>query len=71
MSAVDVATPGFRLSSLWTDKRSRGVLIQIIALIALYRPGPMQFIPQFIEGKKDPSTVQIPHPLLKELVEET
>ena len=44
---------------------------EIIALIALYRPGPMQFIPQFIEGKKDPSTVQIPHPLLKELVQET
>ncbi len=44
---------------------------EIIALIALYRPGPMQFIPQFVEGKKDPSTVQIPHPLLKELVEET
>ncbi|MGB0408863.1 MAG: DNA polymerase III subunit alpha [Opitutales bacterium] len=44
---------------------------EIIALIALYRPGPMQFIPQFIEGKKDPSTVQIPHPLLQELVEET
>ncbi len=44
---------------------------EIIALIALYRPGPMQFIPQFIEGKKDPSTVQIPHPLIKKLVEET
>ena len=42
---------------------------EIIALIALYRPGPMQFIPQFIEGKKDPSTVVVPHPLLKELVE--
>lgn len=44
---------------------------EIIALIALYRPGPMQFIPQFIEGKKDPSTIEIPHPLLKELVSET
>lgn len=44
---------------------------EIIALIALYRPGPMQFIPQFIEGKKDPATVVVPHPLLKELVEET
>ena len=44
---------------------------EIIALIALYRPGPMQFIPQFIEGKKDPSKVQVPHPLLKDLVEET
>lgn len=44
---------------------------EIIALIALYRPGPMQFIPQFIEGKRDPSKVQIPHPLLDELVRET
>lgn len=44
---------------------------EIIALIALYRPGPMQFIPQFIEGKKDPTKVVVPHPLLKELVEET
>ena len=44
---------------------------EIIALIALYRPGPMQFIPQFIEGKKDPRTIKIPHPLLKELVSET
>jgi DNA polymerase-3 subunit alpha len=44
---------------------------EIIALIALYRPGPMQFIPQFIEGKKDPSKIQVPHPLLKTLVSET
>ena len=44
---------------------------EIIALIALYRPGPMQFIPQFVEGKKDPATVKVPHPLLEELVGET
>ena len=44
---------------------------EIIALVALYRPGPMQFIPQFIRGKKDASTIEIPHPLLKELVGET
>ena len=44
---------------------------EIIALIALYRPGPMQFIPQFIEGKKDPSTIKVPHPLLQDLVGET
>lgn len=44
---------------------------EIIALIALYRPGPMKFIPQFIEGKKDPSKVVIPHPLLEDLVKET
>ncbi len=44
---------------------------EIIALIALYRPGPMQFIPQFVEGKRNPESVQIPHPLLKDLVSET
>lgn len=30
------------------------VFEEIIALIALYRPGPMQFIDQFIEAKKTP-----------------
>ena len=44
---------------------------EIIALIALYRPGPMQFIPEFIQGKKDPKTIKVPHPLLKDLVSET
>lgn len=44
---------------------------EIIALIALYRPGPMEFIPQFIEGKRDPSTINVPHPLIKDLVMET
>ena len=44
---------------------------EIIALIALYRPGPMQFIDQFIEGKKDNAKIQVPHPLLKDLVWET
>lgn len=47
------------------------VFEEIIALIALYRPGPMQFIDQFIEGKKDASKIQVPHPLLKDLVQET
>lgn len=44
---------------------------EIIALIALYRPGPMQFIGQFVESKKDPSKMEIPHPLLRDLVKET
>ncbi|MGF1485003.1 MAG: DNA polymerase III subunit alpha [Opitutales bacterium] len=44
---------------------------EIVALIALYRPGPMQFIPQYVAGKKNPSKIEIPHPLLKELVSET
>ena len=33
---------------------------EIIALIALYRPGPMDWIPDYIKGKEDPSTIQFP-----------
>ena len=44
---------------------------EIIALIALYRPGPMEWIPDYIKGKEDPSTIKFPHPLLEEVCEET
>ena len=44
---------------------------EIIALIALYRPGPMEWIPDYIRGKKDPSTVKFPHPLLEDVCRET
>jgi len=44
---------------------------EIIALIALYRPGPMDWIPDYIRGKKDPSTVTYPHKLLEEVCRET
>ena len=44
---------------------------EIIALIALYRPGPMDWIPDYIKGKEDPSTIKFPHPLLEEVCKET
>jgi DNA polymerase III subunit alpha len=44
---------------------------EIVALIALYRPGPMEWIPDYVRGKKDPSTVKFPHPLLEEVCHET
>ncbi|HEX3729777.1 MAG TPA: DNA polymerase III subunit alpha [Opitutaceae bacterium] len=44
---------------------------EIIALIALYRPGPMDWIPDYLRGKKDPSTVKFPHALLEEVCRET
>lgn len=43
----------------------------IAALLALYRPGPMDLIPQFIEGKHKPETIKYPHPSLKPILEET
>ena len=44
---------------------------EIIALIALYRPGPMDWIPDYIKGKEDPSTIKFPHPLLEDVCAET
>tara|TARA_B100001248_G_scaffold262669_1_gene260612 strand:+ start:1539 stop:5120 length:3582 start_codon:yes stop_codon:yes gene_type:complete len=44
---------------------------EIVALIALYRPGPMDWIPDYIKGKKDPSTIKFPHPLLEDVCRET
>lgn len=44
---------------------------EIIALIALYRPGPMELIPDYIRGKRDPQTIKYPHPLLEDVCRET
>jgi len=44
---------------------------EIVALIALYRPGPMQFIPEYIRSKKDPSAIRYAHPLLEPVARET
>ncbi len=46
-------------------------LEDLVALNALYRPGPMDYIPQYIEGKFDPSKIKYPDPCLKDILEET
>lgn len=43
----------------------------IIAGISLYRPGPMDFIPQYIKGKNDKNNVTYEHPLLEPILKET
>lgn len=43
----------------------------ITAVVALYRPGPMQSIPRYIACKHDPSQVQYKHPLLKGILDVT
>ena len=46
-------------------------LEDIIAVISLYRPGPMQSIPRFIAGKKNPSSVQYLSPILEKSLDVT
>ena len=43
----------------------------IIAAISLYRPGPMDSIPRYIEGKERPETVTYPTELLRPILEVT
>jgi len=43
----------------------------IIALISLYRPGPMDNIPTYIRRKHGQEKVNYPHPLLEQVLQET
>jgi DNA polymerase-3 subunit alpha len=43
----------------------------ISAMVALYRPGPMDLIPTFLEGKKHPTKIKYLHPDLKKVLGET
>ena len=43
----------------------------ITAIIALYRPGPMDSIPRFLECATDPAKVRYRHPMLKSILDVT
>ncbi len=43
----------------------------IVAMVALYRPGPMQFIPDYINRKNKKERVGYIHPKLKPILEDT
>ena len=43
----------------------------ITAIIALYRPGPMDSIPRFIASKHDPASVRYKHPSLEPILSNT
>ncbi len=47
------------------------VFEEIIAVGALYRPGPMDMIPSFIRRKHRQEAIEIEHPLMKDILEET
>src|SRR3546814_21032483 len=43
----------------------------LIAIVSLYRPGPMDNIPTYAARKAGLEPLQLPHPALKELITET
>jgi DNA polymerase-3 subunit alpha len=47
------------------------IFSDIAAMVALYRPGPMEQIPRFIDAKHGREPIRYPHPALASLLEET
>ncbi|MCL2240671.1 MAG: DNA polymerase III subunit alpha, partial [Defluviitaleaceae bacterium] len=58
------------MTSLMRDMQPRS-LEDLTAGISLYRPGPMDYIPQYVKGKKNPAKVKYLHPSLKPILEST
>ena len=63
-----VESPGMQKACLSVRPR---VIEDIIALVALYRPGPMEFIPLYADRKSGRIAVEYDHPLLEPILKET
>jgi DNA polymerase-3 subunit alpha len=55
----------------WAKQFDVRTIEDINALIALYRPGPMDLIPDYVKRKKGLAKVRAPHKLLDEVTSET
>lgn len=50
---------------------SKQLFERLIAAVALYRPGPMDYIPTYIKNMKDPSIIEYDHPKLEPILKRT
>ena len=55
----------------WMTKLKPTSIDDLIAMNALYRPGPMDLIPNYIKRKHGQETVEYPHPMLEPVLEKT
>lgn len=55
----------------WLKELRPSRIDDINAMVALYRPGPMQFIPDFIARKFNPRLISYPDPALKQILHTT
>ncbi len=46
-------------------------IFDVMAMVALFRPGPMQVIPEFIKRKHNPALITYPDPRLKEVLKQS
>jgi len=63
-----IESEGLRKTCMRMRPRS---LDDIVAAIALFRPGPMSSIPKYIEGMRSPSSIEYPHPMLEPVLKPT
>ena len=75
MIARGETTGIFQLESAGMRRLARKLKVNkfsdIAAMVALFRPGPMQFIDEFIAGKLNAAKIRYPHPDLKPILAET
>ena len=55
----------------WLRKLQPTEINDLIAMNALYRPGPMDLIPDYVARKHGEEAVEYPHPLLEDVLEPT
>eukprot|EP00540_Astrosyne_radiata_P000266 CAMPEP_0116822388 /NCGR_PEP_ID=MMETSP0418-20121206/240_1 /TAXON_ID=1158023 /ORGANISM="Astrosyne radiata, Strain 13vi08-1A" /LENGTH=1018 /DNA_ID=CAMNT_0004450495 /DNA_START=7687 /DNA_END=10744 /DNA_ORIENTATION=+ len=55
----------------WLVKLQPNSMEDLIAMNALYRPGPMQFIPNFVARKHGQEKTEYAHPLLQDILKHT
>jgi DNA polymerase-3 subunit alpha len=55
----------------WLRKLRPTSFDDLVAMNALYRPGPMDLIPNFVDRKNGRESVEYPHPMLKDILEPT
>lgn len=63
-----IESPGFKK---FLKDLKPNCLEDIIAAVSLYRPGPMDSIPKFVESKHNPDKIVFLHPKLKPILEQT
>jgi len=55
----------------WLRQLKPSQFEDVVTILALYRPGPMQFIPEYVERKRGKRKIEYLHPKLKNILKPT
>jgi DNA polymerase-3 subunit alpha len=75
MLAIGETTGVFQLESAGMRRYIKELMpttiYDLMAMVALYRPGPMQVIPQYIARKNNPNSITFPDPRLSDVLKQS